>query len=68
MDFQPYYIFSDRHKTDLEIGLVIIHETLERELAKQERTERAKRAAKEADLEAKEKVGLPPYHCNSSSP
>ncbi|EPT03800.1 hypothetical protein FOMPIDRAFT_1022340 [Fomitopsis schrenkii] len=59
VDFQPYYIFSDRLKGDLEIGLAIIHETLERELAKQERAERIRREAKEAELEAKEKVSLP---------
>lgn len=66
VDFQPYYVFSDRHKSDLEIGLAIIHETLERELVKQERADRAKREAKEAELEAKEKASLP--HPPSPSP
>ena len=61
VDFQPYYVFSDHHKNDLEVGLAIIHETLERELVKQERADRAKREAKEAELEAKEKAShLPP--------
>ncbi|KAH9938143.1 uncharacterized protein B0H18DRAFT_965787 [Fomitopsis serialis] len=56
VDFQPYYIWDDRHKLDLEIGLAIIHETLERELVKQEREDRTKREAKEAEAAAKEKL------------
>ncbi|KZT71576.1 hypothetical protein DAEQUDRAFT_113093 [Daedalea quercina L-15889] len=56
VDFQPYYIFNGRHVRDLEIGLAIIHETLERELVKNEREERAKREAKEAEENVKEKV------------
>ncbi|KZT71571.1 hypothetical protein DAEQUDRAFT_724105 [Daedalea quercina L-15889] len=56
VDFQPYYIFNGRHVRDLEIGLAIIHETLERELVKNEREERAKREAKEAEENAKDKL------------
>ncbi|KAH9844315.1 uncharacterized protein C8Q71DRAFT_39836 [Rhodofomes roseus] len=56
VDFQPFYVFNDRHKQDLEIGLAIIHEVLERELVKQERDERTKRQAKEAEEAAKEKL------------
>ncbi|TFY51527.1 hypothetical protein EVJ58_g10519 [Rhodofomes roseus] len=60
VDFQPFYVFNDRHKQDLEIGLAIIHEVLERELVKQERDERTKRQAKEAEEAAKEKVRTSP--------
>ncbi|OSX60225.1 hypothetical protein POSPLADRAFT_1066610 [Postia placenta MAD-698-R-SB12] len=55
-NFQPFYIFDTRRTTDLNIGLAMINETLDRETSKKEREERAKREAKEAELAAKEKL------------
>ncbi|KZT05516.1 uncharacterized protein LAESUDRAFT_655501 [Laetiporus sulphureus 93-53] len=57
-NFQPFYVFHKQHMSDVKIALAIINETLEREIDKKEREERAKREVKGAEAAAKEKVRL----------
>ncbi|THH15498.1 hypothetical protein EW146_g4986 [Bondarzewia mesenterica] len=55
-NFQPFYVFNDKHLPDLRIGAAILKEVVQIESEKHEREERSKRLAK-AEKEARiEKV------------
>ncbi|KAI9001003.1 hypothetical protein BD414DRAFT_404668 [Trametes punicea] len=50
-NFQPYYVFNERHMEDLKLGAAMIREALDRELVKEEREQR-RRAEEKAAHEA----------------
>ncbi|TFY70166.1 hypothetical protein EVG20_g2839 [Dentipellis fragilis] len=55
-DFQPLYVFKDKHMPDLLIGAAILKEVMHTEAEKQEREERRAKLQKEEEQARVEKV------------
>ncbi|KAA1466399.1 hypothetical protein DENSPDRAFT_766935 [Dentipellis sp. KUC8613] len=55
-DFQPLYVFKDKHMSDLLIGTAILKEVMHTEAEKQEREERRVKLQKEEEQARVEKV------------
>ncbi|KAI6151894.1 hypothetical protein BKA82DRAFT_2906412 [Pisolithus tinctorius] len=57
-DFQPYYVFNPRHRTDLRIGAAILEEVIDLEEKKQERLKRSRAEGRAAAAAAAQNVKL----------